>query len=299
MAKTVVGLFEQASDAEATRRDLERMGLGSETTTFVEKHEPELSNRLVAAGIPEQDARLFADGVGQGNRLIVVQGIADDDVEQAAAVMDRHNVVDLSRRQPNYQRMSLERTASRTTTSGTANAAATNTSLYQGQDMVLPIVEEQLRVGKRAVERGGVRVRVHVEEVPVNEQVTLRDETVQVERRPVNRAVTDTDLAAMHDETIEVHETDEEAIVDKQARVVEEVVVRKDAQERTETVQDTVRRTQVDVDEVAGQTTASTTTDEGAIERGSSTLGNAVERATDGDLDRDGDVGRRDPRNNI
>ena len=63
----------------------------------------------------------------------------------------------------------------------------------------------------------------------------------------------------MHDETIEVHETDEEAVVDKQARVVEEVVVRKDAQERTETVQDTVRRTHVDVDEVAGQTTTSGT----------------------------------------
>jgi uncharacterized protein (TIGR02271 family) len=194
-----------------------------------------------------------------------------------------------------------------------------NTSLYEGQDMVVPIVEEQLRIGKRAVERGGVRVRSRIENVPVTEQVTLREETVQVERRAVDRAVTDADLAAMHDETIEVTETDEEAVVDKQARVVEEIVVHKDAQERTETVQDTVRRTQVDVDEVAGQTTtsgtartvgaitgstvdvdtASTATDEGAIERGASKLGNTLEGATGADLDRDGDVGRRDPRNNV
>ena len=260
---------------------------------------------------------LFSEGVGQGNQLIVVQGIADDDAEQAAAIMDRHHVVDLSRRQPNYRPQSLQRTAS-STTSSAASSTAMNTNLYEGQDMVVPIVEEQLRIGTRAVERGGVRVRTHIEEVPVNEQVTLREETVQVERRPVNRAVTDADLAAMHDDTIEVTETDEEAVVSKEARVVEEVVVRKDAQERTETVQDTVRRTQVDVDQVAGQTTtsgtarsvgatgstvdvdtSSTATDEGTIERGASTLGNATERATGADIDRDGDVGRRDPRNNV
>ena len=318
MAKTVVGLFEQERDAQAAQRELEAVGLGSDTTTFVSRHEADLTSRLMEAGVPQQDAQLFADGVGQGNRLIVVQGIADADAEQAAAIMDRHHVVDLSRRLPTYQRMSLDRTVS-ANAAHTAQAGAMPTNLYEGQDLVLPIVEEQLRIGKRAVERGGVRIRTHVKDVPVNEQVTLRDETVAVERVPVNRAVTDADLAAMHDDTIEVHETDEEAVVDKQARVVEDVVVRKDAQERTETIQDSVRRTQVDVDEVAGQTTtsgtarsvgsptgstvdvatASTTMDEGAIERGASKLGNAVERATGADIDRDGDVGRRDPRNNV
>lgn len=317
MAKTVVGLFENAGDAEATHRELDSMGLGSETTTFVRKHEPELTNRLVEVGIPQGDAELFSDGVGQGHQLIVVQGVADDDAEEAAAIMDRHHVVDLSRRKPNYRPQSLQR-ASSSTTSSTASSAAMNTNLYEGQDMVVPIIEEQLRIGKRAVERGGVRVRSRIENVPVTEQVTLREETVQVERRAVDRAVTDADLAAMHDETIEVTETDEEAVVDKQARVVEEIVVHKDAQERTETVQDTVRRTKVDVDEVSGQTrtsdvsTAATTatgatvdvdtastTDEGAIERGASRLGNTIEGASGADLDRDGDVGRRDPRNNI
>ena len=316
MTKTIVGLFENARDAQATRSDLKDLGLDQDTTTLVEQHEPELRSRLVAAGIPQRDAQLLADGVGRGQQLIVAQGIADDDAQQVAAMMDRHNVIDINRTQPTQQR------TARTTTSTTASASALNTNLYDGQDLVVPIIEEELRIGKRAVEGGGVRVRTRMEEVPVSEQVTLRDETVSVERHAVDRAVTDADLAAMHDETFELHETDEEAVVSKEARIVEEVVINKRVQDRTETVQDTVRRTQVDVNELPGQTTtravttsgmtastapapatldvstSSTATDEGAIEGGAAKAGNAVERAVGADMDRDGDVGQRDPRNN-
>ncbi len=116
-------------------------------------------------------------------------------------------------------------------------------------EAVVPIVEEELRVGKRPVERGGIRIHKRVEETPVSEQVTLRDETVDVERRPVDRPASEADVAAVREGAFEVHERDEEAVVDKEARVVEELVVNKDVEERTETVQDTVRRTDVDVDE--------------------------------------------------
>ena len=200
----------------------------------------------------------------------------------------------------------------------TRTAATQRTDVAAGEELTIPVVEEDVRIGTREVETGGVRVTKRVEEVPVSEQVTLRDETVHVERVPVDRPVADADLAGERESTLEVREVHEEAVVDKQARVVEEVVVRKDAQEHTETVQETARRTRVDVDAVDGPATsrsvtseavtsdatvdvdtASTTTDEGAIERGASKLGNAVERATGADIDRDGDVGRRDPRNNV
>ena len=51
---------------------------------------------------------------------------------------------------------------------------------------------------------------------------------------------------------IEMTETAEEAVVAKDARVVEEVVVRKTADDRTETISDTVRRTEVEVDNDVG-----------------------------------------------
>lgn len=113
-------------------------------------------------------------------------------------------------------------------------------------------------------------------------------------------------------------ERDEQVVVAKEARVVEEVVIDKDIQRRTETIQDTVRRTDVDVSEIQGQTrtsgymTADSSSmldltggmslggqDEGGVERNASRLGNAFEGATGLDIDRDGHVGQHDPRNNI
>jgi hypothetical protein len=89
-----------------------------------------------------------------------------------------------------------------------------------------------------------------MEERPVQEQVTLREEHVNVERRPADRPVTEADFAAFRDQTIEVTETAEVPVVAKQARVVEEVIVGKEATQRTETVQDTVRHTEVDVEQL-------------------------------------------------
>jgi uncharacterized protein (TIGR02271 family) len=117
-------------------------------------------------------------------------------------------------------------------------------------EVKVPVVEEQLEVGKRIVERGGVRLFTRVVERPVEENIRLRDEHVTVERRPVDRAASDADLAAFKEGTIEITETDEEAVISKRARVVEEVVVNKEVEERTETVRGSARRTEVDVESV-------------------------------------------------
>jgi hypothetical protein len=80
---------------------------------------------------------------------------------------------------------------------------------------------------------------------------------VNVERRPVDRPASDADINAFREETIEVTTSAEEAVVAKSARVVEEVVIDKDVTERTETIRDTVRRTDVDVENLGTQTTGS------------------------------------------
>lgn len=114
-------------------------------------------------------------------------------------------------------------------------------------ETVIPIVAEELAVEKRLVKRGGIRVTSRIVEQPVHEAVTLREEHVHVERR---RADGPPESAGrlFEERTVEVRATDEEAVVVKDARVVEEVVVRKDVDERTETIDDTVRRTEVDID---------------------------------------------------
>jgi uncharacterized protein (TIGR02271 family) len=100
--------------------------------------------------------------------------------------------------------------------------------------------------------RGGVRVYTRVVEQPVEETVRLREEKVNVERQPVNRPVTDADLKSGRDQTVEVREYAEEPVVAKEARVVEEVRVGKEETERNQTVRDTVRHTEVNVENLTG-----------------------------------------------
>lgn len=131
-------------------------------------------------------------------------------------------------------------------------------------DDTIKVVEERLRVGKREVGRGSVRVRSYIVERPVEQQVRLHDERVTVERHAVNQPVGTLPADAFRERTIEVTATGEEAVVGKEARVVEEIEIRKQATERTETVRDTVRKTEVEVDEgtahVTGGVHGTTTT---------------------------------------
>jgi uncharacterized protein (TIGR02271 family) len=143
----------------------------------------------------------------------------------------------------------------KTTTARSSNAPVMGTTertrganVRDQGEAVLPVVEENIDIGKRQVETGGVRVHTKIQERPVEEQVNLREERVNVERRPVDRPVSDAN-AAFQEQSFEVTEMAEQAVVRKQARVIEEVVISKDVQEHTETVRDTVRRQDVHVHE--------------------------------------------------
>ena len=122
---------------------------------------------------------------------------------------------------------------------------------------MVQVVEEQLNVGKRSVNRGKVRLHAYMVENAVSENVNLRNETVTIDRHPVDRPVAALGADAFADRTIEMEEVDEEAVVGKSARVVEEIGIRKDVTDRTETIRDTVRGTKVDIED--GRTVASAT----------------------------------------
>jgi hypothetical protein len=116
------------------------------------------------------------------------------------------------------------------------------------EEQVIPIPNEELRVGKRQVQSAkAYRVSTTVVEVPVEEQVNLRAETVVIERRPAT-GTTVRGGESFQDHTIEVHEMYEEPVIGKVITQAEEMVIYKTLSERTATVRDTVRQTQVNVD---------------------------------------------------
>lgn len=129
---------------------------------------------------------------------------------------------------------------------------AVGTDVAAGGMKTVNLVEENLAVGKRSVGKGGVRVFSRVVEVPVEETIHLREEHAEVQRRVVDRPATEADFAAFQEGAIEVRNTAEEAVVSKSARVVGEVEIGTRVSERDEVVRDTVRKTEVDVQQLDG-----------------------------------------------
>lgn len=228
MSSTVINVFEKGV-AEKVVRELEKDGFGRQDINVVTKSADtkNLIGKLTNESVPKEDAQYYVEAVSAGQTLLYVK--ADDQkAERAVAIMERYN-------------------AAQSTPTGKGEGKG-----RAGRDgeVALPVIEEQLQVGKRQVERGGVRVHSRVTERPVEETVSLREETVHVDRRPADREVTQADMTAVREGAIELTETDEEAVVSKQARVVEEVVIGKDVQQRQETISDTVRRTDVEVEQI-------------------------------------------------
>lgn len=126
-------------------------------------------------------------------------------------------------------------------------ASASVTRHEAGMEEVIPLGEEVLHVGKQMVNRGTTRVRRYVVETPTERQVSLRHERVVVERRrPVTDAATGETLT---EKTVEVIETAEVPVVRKTTRVREEIIVRVEVTDQTETVRETLRHDEVDIEQ--------------------------------------------------
>lgn len=116
------------------------------------------------------------------------------------------------------------------------------------------VIEEDLEVGKREVNTGGARVTSRIVERPVEERVNLREEQVEVNRNRVDRPVDNKDLDNFEEDTIEMTETTEKPVVNKEARVVEEISLNKDVTNREQVIKDKVRKTEIDIDKTGDRT---------------------------------------------
>jgi stress response protein YsnF len=232
MTITVIGLYDSADKAQQAIGDLTKAGFDKNSVELLRSDGPAgdaIAGKLTDHGIEQREAQLYAEAVRRGGVLVDFQA-PDEKAENAVSILDRHGARNLD------------------------NLAA---ELGQGRQQqadereTLPVIEEQVSVGKRRVLRGGVRLTSTVTERPVEETVRLREEKVNVERRPADRELSPEEVdKAFQQKTVDLTETGEEVVVTKEARVVEEVSLRKSAEEREEKVQATARRTDVKVEDV-------------------------------------------------
>jgi uncharacterized protein (TIGR02271 family) len=223
------------------------------------------SSEFHSVPLSNEDRDAYGEGLRRGGFMLCAEVDDDEDADKIVSILEQTSGVDLDERQAGWRSEGWSGSSQSSTDQSSFDQTSTGQSSQQfmsgsGQtersgiieEERIPIVQEQLRVGKREVERGGARVRSYVEERPVTESVNLREEHVDVTRRPVDQPISAADLNSsglLQDREIEMRETAEEAVVAKEARVTEEVLIQKTAQDRTEQVQDTVRNTEVEVDE--------------------------------------------------
>jgi stress response protein YsnF len=225
----LVAVYPSRSDAERAYDALIRSGIGIDN---VRMNEPEGSGRspwhwLFGSAIPDSEQERYHAHFAQGRSAVSVfvedgqPGARGRGIEE---ILERFQPVDVHFEEE-----------------GRGVAAAETT---QGEQ-VIPLPREELKVGKRVTDT--VRhIRTHVVEEPVEKDVRLQDERMVIERRPATTRAG----GSLAERDYEIHERHEEPVIEKATRTDEELVVRKEARERTEHVRDKVRRTRADVEKV-------------------------------------------------
>lgn len=254
MATTIVGLFDNENTVRQIESGLKDRGIDAKYMDKVNwrdlsegrdpwgigksgDEEDKVTNKLVdelkARGVPDDDAHEFARAVRGGGNLVVTEVEDDQKADEVEYLMDESEAAERGEK-----------------VSPRGDGQRTRPKNIGGDQARVQKAREDVKVGKRDVQTGGVRVRKRVEERPVEEEVNLREEHVDVEHQKVDEPISP-DEDVFKEETIELTEHGEEPVVEKETRVEEEVLVGKDVEEHTETVKDTERVTTIDVDELS------------------------------------------------
>jgi uncharacterized protein (TIGR02271 family) len=204
-------------------------------------------------GSEQEHAGVYSEAVRRGSTVIAVDAQSDQDVDRAQMLLQRLGSVNVEDRVAGWK--------SEGWTGFDPSAVPLTDAERLSQRQAVPVVQEELQVGKRTVDVGGLRVIKRMSETPVSEVINLQQQKATVERTPVNRPATEADFENFKEGTFEVRETAEEAVIGKTARVVEEVAVGRTTTNRAEKVSDTVRRTDVDVERVEPTTPQASVTE--------------------------------------
>jgi stress response protein YsnF len=189
-------------------------------------------------GNDKDEPRRYSNAARSSDAIVTVHARSQQEASAAARLLDDAGAEDvdaLAGRQDHQRQFD--------TPQGSGSEEREN-------DRTIPVVEEDVHIGKREVETGGVRVRSRIVERPVEQNLRLREEHVRVERRKVDRPVEDRDRQHFKEGTTEFIEHKEVPVVSKNARVVEEIHMSKQVSERQEKVRDTEKKSQVDVEKL-------------------------------------------------
>lgn len=251
MTQTIVGIFDDPSDAQDAVQQLLVHGFSRADIDISmqksEQNDKKLGNFFTSL-FGKEEARSYAEAARQSGAIVTVHADSPDQATRAANILDDAGALDMDEQAQacGYKAGISERAG----VSGQAGITETGKPAAEVRgENAIPIIEEQLNVGKKEVETGRVKLRSKIIEQPVEEHLRLREEHVHIERHAVDRPASEADLRGFKEGEIEIVEHSEVPVVNKEARVVEEIEIEKEIGEREEVVRDKLRRTQVNVEE--------------------------------------------------
>ncbi len=286
MAEHIVAIFTTDAAADAAARDLETAGIPSSAIRRYRPHAEgsapgttsssettstgggfwawllgEESNTETSGSYYPRDEEQYVRGARAGNAVVNVVLEDASRIHQVVTMLEAHHPLEMQEEtdETDVDISAAElssMSAQHSSGSSAAPPVSTPTPMQQGvrsgEEEVIPLAAEQIEVGKRSVDRGLTRVRCYVVERPVEQDITLRGQRVTIERR---RPIQTTNVGgeAFQERVVEVRETEEVPVVTKTTHVAEEVTIRKEETERTETVRDTVRLEEVEVTDEHGR----------------------------------------------
>jgi uncharacterized protein (TIGR02271 family) len=285
MERVVVAVFDQRQDAQLAREALTDVGFRNDNIRITSQDSGEADQSVSSLPAAEdrtlgekiasffgfgEDDDTYNEAVRRGSCVLTVEAADEEEADRAQAVLYRFELVDIDERTAAWRASGWEPAAASRSAIGAGEAGGAAAAGQAGQaggaagaggESTIPVTEEQMEVGKREVQKGGVRVVSRTVERPVQADVSLREEHATVTREPVDRPATDADKP-FEPQSVEVRETAEEPVIGKTKRVVEEVHVGKEADIREQTIQDNVRKTEVDVQQVGAEESRGTGSDQ-------------------------------------
>src|SRR3954453_14442751 len=190
MPTSVIGLFEDQDTARKVVSALTEVGVNEDAVeTWSDTAADKVTERLVAAGYDEDKARGYGKALETGGTLIVAD-VDDNKADAALETMRQFEVL-------------------------TPEALRERNSKQQQGKQKAHVIEETLEVGKAAT-TSGKRLKTEVSEREVEETVSLKEETVDVERSRVERSLKPEEAdKAFGERTVEVTATTEKPVVSK------------------------------------------------------------------------------------
>ncbi|MGA7866192.1 MAG: YsnF/AvaK domain-containing protein [Stellaceae bacterium] len=236
-----------ATDIRLSSADADASPASAHTGAASHERHESFWDWLFGSDVPEHDRGWYHANLREGRTALSVLIRNNTERERVADILEEFNPVHMDDgTETGTAPVSMGAEKGEYAPAGSSQMRAAAPELTKEGEQVIPVVKEELAVGKQARERH-YRIRTYVVETPIEQQVSLRDERVIVERRPASGTVR-SDADALREREFDVVERREEPVVEKRVRPVEEVVIHREANERVETVRDTVRETKVDVD---------------------------------------------------